>query len=141
MEQLVYLSSQSWEMRDDDLVQLLAQSRANNQRLGVTGMLLHGDHLFLQVLEGEAAVVARLYEKIQADERNRGCRTIWQKTIAQREFGGWRMASAAVSNGQLQAMPGFSDFMGENGSMLSSEFAGAAHFMLRSFRDLHGKGK
>ncbi len=104
-------------------------------------MLLHGDALFLQVLEGEASALDALYENILADPRHHGCHVVWRKVIPQREFGDWSMASASVEPGRFSDLPGFSAFMGAERPDLPAEFAGAAHFMLRSFRDLHGSGK
>jgi hypothetical protein len=40
-------------MSDDNLKDLLKKSRAKNETLNITGMLLYLDPFFIQVLEGE----------------------------------------------------------------------------------------
>ena len=52
MHQLVYVSAASWAMSNAELNEILDVSRRNNRQSGVTGMLLHLDRGFLQVLEG-----------------------------------------------------------------------------------------
>ena len=51
---LIYASSATKAMSQDELKALLAKARTNNQRDNITGMLLYNDGNFLQVLEGEA---------------------------------------------------------------------------------------
>jgi hypothetical protein len=63
MYQVFYSSAALVPFSDAELTDLLAVSRANNLRLGVTGMLLYHDGSFLQALEGEETIVERLYAK------------------------------------------------------------------------------
>ena len=49
---------------------ILAQSRAHNPRLGITGVLCYSQDLFLQVLEGSRDAVCELYNTIVRDERH-----------------------------------------------------------------------
>ncbi len=63
MFSLTYVSSAVRPFAEDELADLLAVSRQNNARLGITGMLLYKDGNFMQVLEGEEAEVRTLYEK------------------------------------------------------------------------------
>ncbi|MEE2915447.1 MAG: BLUF domain-containing protein, partial [Pseudomonadota bacterium] len=66
--QLVYISSAIGRV-DGDAV--LAVSRRNNARDGITGLLYADGRRFLQVLEGERAAVERAYQRIAADPRHR----------------------------------------------------------------------
>ena len=70
-----------------ELTDLLQKARLANETLGLTGMLLHSDRNFFQVLESESAVVDKLYEKIIRDERNERCTLIIREPIARRSFG------------------------------------------------------
>ncbi len=56
---LVYVSSAVRPFSRVDLDDLLATSRANNARVGITGMLLYKDGNFMQVLEGDEEAVRR----------------------------------------------------------------------------------
>lgn len=90
MHQLLYASSTALNLPDSVLDDILASARRNNARLGVTGMLLHVDGGFMQVLEGEAATLKQLYDRIGTDKRH------WQPHIlfdraAPRVFGDWTM--------------------------------------------------
>lgn len=49
MYQLVYLSSAVELFREEELKDLLATSRLNNEKLHVTGMLLYHEGNFIQV--------------------------------------------------------------------------------------------
>ena len=50
---LVYVSAARKLFDEAELSALLTQCRANNARLGVTGVLLYADGNFMQALEGE----------------------------------------------------------------------------------------
>lgn len=52
-------------------VSLLQQSRENNLRLGITGLLLYKDLDFTQVIEGEDSTVQKLSSRIERDPRHR----------------------------------------------------------------------
>jgi hypothetical protein len=51
MLSLVYASSAKQLFSEEDLTALLQQSRDNNTRLGLSGLLLYKDGNFMQVLE------------------------------------------------------------------------------------------
>jgi hypothetical protein len=48
---IVYSSSAVKPFSEEELVALLQQSRQNNERLAITGMLLYKDLGFMQVIE------------------------------------------------------------------------------------------
>jgi hypothetical protein len=91
MFQLVYVSSATWPMNNEDLNRILDMSRANNRRLGVTGLLLHIDQGFLQVLEGPKDAVLMLFARIQKDARHIGLRVLIQQESTERLFADWLM--------------------------------------------------
>jgi Sensors of blue-light using FAD len=70
---------------------ILAQSRAKNPALGITGILCHGGDVFMQVLEGGRDVVNRLYSQIASDPRHRQVTLLHFEEIAERRFSGWTM--------------------------------------------------
>ena len=61
MFRLVYLSTANSHFSKAELTSLLQLSRSNNQRLGITGMLLYKDDNFIQILEGEKATVSVMH--------------------------------------------------------------------------------
>ena len=76
---------------------ILAQSRAHNPRLGITGMLCYSEDLFLQVLEGGRDEVCELYNTIVRDERHSQVRILCYEEIAERRFGSWTMGHVNVA--------------------------------------------
>jgi hypothetical protein len=111
--QIVYTSVEGHEMRPPQLADLLKAVREKNERLGVTGLLLYRDGVFLQVLEGERDTVEALYEKIEHDERHRNVLTFHAEPISEREFGEWAMGFRNLSEDDLEKvrdLPGYSDF-------------------------------
>jgi hypothetical protein len=88
-----------------ELQGILAQSVRNNRRLGVTGVLLYAHGGFMQVLEGEAATVAALFEHIQQDKRHCRITVLLDQPIAQRSFGDWAMVCRCLRDEAVQALP------------------------------------
>ena len=73
---------------------ILAKSRANNRRAGVTGALLFSADCFAQVLEGPLDAVERTFERIQCDPRHATVTVLRCSRVAHREFCEWSMAYA-----------------------------------------------
>ncbi len=92
MIQLLYISTCSTLYRPGDMATILAASRRNNTRDGLTGMLLFNGRRFLQALEGETAPVREAFERIRRDGRHKAVVELSSRTIASREFGEWAMA-------------------------------------------------
>lgn len=109
---LVYSSTVSGEEPSKQvLLDILAASRRNNPKNGITGMLLYKDGTFLQVLEGERDKVESLYKHIERDGRHRSLLTLLSENIAERSFGEWSMAFRDVSAPELANKEGFADFL------------------------------
>lgn len=109
--QVIYASSATQVFSKDELTELLKTSRANNRELGVTGILLFKDGNFLQVLEGEDAVLDPLLKKIGNDPRHTGLVVYPRKAIDEREFPNWSMAFRDLNDPELATLPGFSEFL------------------------------
>ena len=71
---------------------ILAASRENNARDGVTGGLLFSQGCFAQVLEGTTEMVGRTFERLQCDERHRNVTVLQSGLITARDFPDWSMA-------------------------------------------------
>ena len=76
---------------------ILAQSRAHNARLGITGILCYDRETFLQVLEGGRDEVCELYNTIVRDDRHSQVRILSFEEIAERRFGNWTMGHVDVT--------------------------------------------
>lgn len=135
MLSMAYLSSASVPYSDEDLADLLLHSRANNGRLGLTGMLLYRDGQFLQVLEGPDEVVRERYEVISADARHRDVHKLLESQITERQFPEWTMGFRAMTDVVVADIPGYADFFGSRSARLGgTQKANRARLLLEWFR-------
>lgn len=118
---LVYVSSAVTLFSPAALVALLDQSRANNTRLGISGMLLYKDGNTMQVLEGERDTVLALFERIAADPRHRGVLRLLEGHVETRQFADWSMAFHDLDAPDAQEIPGYSEFL--NTPLTGAEFS------------------
>lgn len=107
LHHLIYLSRATAPFSDAQLHDLLTQTRLHNAAHGITGVLLYGNDQFVQVMEGEAAAVRTLYERIQHDPRHSGVTTFADKDITERAFPDWSMAFNALTPQQFLESIGY----------------------------------
>ena len=86
------------DLNQAELEQILAASRRNNARDGVSGALLHSSGIFAQVLEGPFDSVQEAFERIQVDQRHNDIIVLQADQVDSRSFGDWAMASAEPDN-------------------------------------------
>ena len=108
---LVYTSISNQKMSDDNLKELLKKSRLKNKTLNITGMLLYLDPFFIQILEGEEAIVNESFKIIKQDSRHHKVKIIYKKPIEERCFPNWTMGFNKISDENVEAVEGFSDFL------------------------------
>ncbi|WP_210515842.1 BLUF domain-containing protein [Hymenobacter terricola] len=107
--QLIYQSQSLVPFEARELQALLTSSRANNQQLGISGMLLYTpDGRFLQVLEGDQQAVRTLYyHHILADPRHHSCRVLCEGHCLRRSFADWSLAYRAAQAPDLRTLLGY----------------------------------
>lgn len=76
---------------------ILASSRRNNPRSGVTGALMFNSGCFAQVLEGPQAAVETVFERIQQDERHGEVSLLAFDPAPARAFAAWSMGFVGAS--------------------------------------------
>ena len=95
---LVYISNSSLEVGRDDIdgeiEDILREARGTNRQLGITGVLLHTERRFAQILEGRRDTIMDLFGKIRHDLRHDEVRLVGLERIEHRTFGTWAMAYA-----------------------------------------------
>lgn len=84
-------ASRSDALTPEMIESILAQSRARNPALGLTGILCHGGDVFMQVLEGGRETVNQLYGALLRDARHRDVTLLHYEEITERRFAGWTM--------------------------------------------------
>jgi hypothetical protein len=132
MHQVVYSSAAVQAFTEAELVDLLAKARINNERLGITGLLLYDDGSFLQVLEGDDRVIEALYEKIGRDKRHHRVVALLRREVPERHFAKWQMGFVAM-NASSKHIPGYSQYWQTRTEPAAA--ASAASRLLESFRD------
>ena len=132
MHQVVYSSAAVEAFSEAQLTDLLSQARVNNERLGVTGMLLYHEGSFLQVVEGDDEVLETLIQTISKDKRHHRVVPLLRRSVAERQFDKWKMGFASAKN-LPKNMPGYSDYLRLRGN--PTEAGSAAARLLAAFRD------
>jgi hypothetical protein len=136
LEHIIYASVATQHFGSSELAELLQKSRTSNERVALTGMLLHcdSDGSFFQVLEGEPAALDQLFQKILMDKRHSHVTLIIREPIAKRSFAEWSMGFSGVSQAQLRKIPGLNDFF-RKGSSFTELDAGRAKNLLIAFSE------
>jgi hypothetical protein len=93
--QLIY-ASRPFGFDAGTLLDILFKARATNAAADVTGCLICRDDLYLQLLEGPAANVLRIYDKITHDDRHVEVTQLVNQPVNERMFGAWAMRDDPV---------------------------------------------
>ncbi|OGX88669.1 hypothetical protein BEN48_08580 [Hymenobacter glacialis] len=94
---VLYRSHATRLLTEAQLQEMLAAARSYNIRHHLTGLLLHSNGCFVQVLEGPKAEVQALYARIQRDGRHTHVVTVSEGHGPKRRFGNWEMALGRVA--------------------------------------------
>nr|WP_321983603.1 BLUF domain-containing protein [uncultured Lichenicoccus sp.] len=117
LHRLVYYSRNRIEGSPEEveavIARILAVSRRNNERAGVSGALMFNAGCFAQVLEGPAAAVEATFERIQQDPNHGDVLLLAFEPVLARAFANWSMAfvgnseAGAARFGALGSSSGF----------------------------------
>jgi hypothetical protein len=91
---IAYVSTLTAPRSEARIEALLADARAFNETVGVTGALLVQDSSVFQYFEGSADGVARVYERILASRAHKDIVELYNKSVADCVFSGWFMGFA-----------------------------------------------
>jgi len=105
----VYLSRASDDFDEADIEEIVETSRRNNNRDGVTGMLLYKDGRFLQILEGDEQRVREIAERIEGDSRHDEITVIFSGRMPQL-FSDWSMGYANLNAERFRNHPAVLDY-------------------------------
>lgn len=132
---LVYFSHARRSLDETALLDLLIVARRNNQRSGITGMLLYHDGNFVQVLEGPKAAIEAIFERISVDPAHDGIVSTDIVPIKERQFGDWSMGFLPIAALPEVARHSVNAFLKDGragGKKTTDSFAWP---LLRTFRD------
>jgi hypothetical protein len=98
LRQLAFASRARPGLRPADTSDIIATSRTNNAREGVTGVLLYSGESFIQLVEGSDAAIAMLWRRLIVDDRHRGLSSLYGGAVAERAFSAWRAGYVAEAS-------------------------------------------
>ena len=108
---LGYVSTETGNLRSADMVQLLTEARRINTSRDITGLLLHRDRSFYQVLEGAEDAVRQTFDSIEKDERHTAIDVLFEGEVDEREFPDWQMGFLNLDGADIETLQGYSDFL------------------------------
>jgi len=94
---LIYASRAAEALSAEILSTLLKTARDHNTAAGITGVLVHSDGIFLQLLEGGRNAVNAVYNRITQDKRHHDVVLLSYDEVSERRFAGWAMGQANLS--------------------------------------------
>jgi len=132
MIRLLYFSQAVPSLTGKDLKEILASAQRNNGGNEVTGALVTGGKIFLQILEGPTQAVLNLYLKISQDKRHSEVELLRVTRINQRLFEAWSMAFVEATPLEFQQIMLFKAKYLAFGE--PKEFTDAMHGILKALR-------
>ena len=91
IRRLAYVSRPQPDLPVTEIPRIVAVSRANNLRDGLTGVLVYTGADFAQLMEGPEHIVANTWSRVAADKRHRDISIVLDETNHQPWFRDWRM--------------------------------------------------
>ena len=107
MKNIVYVSTAVKLMHENQLLDILHNSRLHNAALNISGILLYADGTFIQVLEGKDTVIDALYARIKADQRHKNIITLIDEPINEKSFAQWLMGFAVADRKKTEKLLGY----------------------------------
>lgn len=130
----IYSSAETTPFSQKDITTLLGKARFNNDKLGVTGMLLYDNGSFFQILEGQPETVTLILDEIQKDQRHNHIVKIIHEEIEERNFSDWTMGYSGVTREDLKSIEGLNDFFLANKQYTELD-EGRAKTLLKAFKE------
>lgn len=138
--QVIYASVSTRPIEEEELLTMLKLAREKNAGLGITGMLLHCDKSFIQVLEGPKNHVMDLFRAIQQDPRHGRLVILFEGPIKHRSFSQWSMGFKRPSQEELARLEGYTSFLevGDDPQAIKN-YSSVALKLIGAFRELSDK--
>ena len=107
MKNIVYVSTAVKLMHENQLFDILHNSRQHNAALNISGVLLYSEGTFIQVLEGKDGIIDALYLRIQADQRHKNVIKLIDEPITEKSFAQWLMGFAVTDTKKTDKLVGY----------------------------------
>lgn len=109
------------EDRREEFGNIFSQARSDNQKRKITGALMLSGEWFVQVLEGDEAVVRSLYADIERDPRHTDVELLSADHVPERLFARWSMAEVELDDSYLPLIARVSELSAAGGGSSSPE--------------------
>lgn len=133
MHYLAYVSSATNKLSEKELLSLLEKAKVNNERSGITGLLIYIDGNIIQILEGEKDNVYDIYSKISSDHRHTGILKLLEGSLSERNFKEWSMQFKSLSYAETSLITGYKNLSKENFLSYSNQVVHPALKLIASF--------
>ncbi len=111
LRQVVYLSKAVRLLTAAELLHMLQRSRGRNAKAGITGLLLHRNGTFMQMLEGSSKRVDGLLFRIGLDRRHTDMTILSDRMVDARLFPDSSMGFEEVEQVVPSNWPGLSPYL------------------------------
>lgn len=143
---LIYISTATKLMPEEELRSLLEQSRRDNEQCGITGILLYMQSRFLaklegrfiQLLEGRERNVGEMYDRILGDKRHHHVMLLTSGNEQKRSFASWSMGFKAIDGQPATDVSGY--FQLDNDFLKKTSNPPVHLNFLRSFYEINQEG-
>lgn len=135
--QLIYTSRAASSLTGAERQTIMAAARIRNASEHITGILLHSDGQFLQVIEGGREAIEHLQARHVLDPRHEDMRVIYAHEVAKRDFAQWDLALREQPPDQLIVGSALSQFFQQDFDIRALRHGSPVSFLLRAFRELH----
>lgn len=109
LHELIYASRANSNFNSEILEDILAISRVNNTKNGVTGLLIFDGTTFCQILEGKKETLDATYQRIIKDDRHIDHTLFHSGVIEERSFSQWAMSFKRMN--EAVSMESWTDWM------------------------------
>tara|TARA_B100000809_G_scaffold187176_1_gene185427 strand:+ start:6227 stop:6643 length:417 start_codon:yes stop_codon:yes gene_type:complete len=106
LRRIIYTSKVTTEFSKRSLLDLLHDSRTFNRIDNISGVLMHRDGVFLQIIEGDSVVIQDLFSRLRTDIRHNEVKIIFDCFVNSRLFSNWTMGCADFDEPELSLIPG-----------------------------------
>lgn len=107
MYHVMYVSTAAVPVSEAELKEMVSHFRRNNERDGITGLLLYSGDNYIQEIEGEEEAIKVLYDKIRNDFRHKNIITLADGEMHERLFSEWHMGFKVISKNELSHFKGY----------------------------------
>ena len=117
---LTYISCHNSSNANIEVARILEQAQRNNERKGITGVLVINENYFLQSIEGARPLINELLRELVNDKRHLSLRIVACHEIEQRRWSKWSMKYLTPSDEDKEYVLKFSSTTQFNPYLMSA---------------------